>query len=426
MKKFVVLVVLLCFCSSAFALSGNLLKFTRPAPGNIIKTYPSTASTPSGGLAFTTSSAVSMIGTAAQIGIMVYTGGLGTTAASVLGGLVNVGINLATLYNSGVFNSGALGDVANSAFPSEPEDYNGVKMNCAAGQEANCAGGKVAMLTKGQTSSPAYESSYAILTSPGYAPGWYKTNSSSWYYNFNLRKKPNTTDTYQIDQTSYSVSYVVGVPDSFGRPATITEASPQEQTLAQKLAQALGLPEVQAALKSAIQQVPQALTNVPAPITNNQVTDYITNNNTYNQDYINYLTDLKNTYQGDQTWIDNEIAKAEKEQAKEEKEDAEEEQANAPLLQIPAIKKVDIKPITDLTGELSRVFPFGLVSAFCSGLSSLVAQPTAPSFTIDAGIFQKEINFSIFNSFASFIRSVMTFLIYGLTAFFCVRLFARM
>lgn len=430
MKKFIpLLLILFLLPSFAFALSGNLTKFVRPSTSNIIKTYPATGTSPAGGLAFTSSSAVSMIGTAAQIGLMMYTGGFGPVASTVLGGLFTAGINLADAYNRGLFNSGPLNDVANSALPSTlPESLTGVKLDCAG--QTQCTAGKVALIgnrishsevTAGTTAAAAQ----AYLASKNPNPQ-FQSNGQYLVYWYNIHVVGSY---FYVWQDTYAVgnsNFINGVPDSFVRPATITENSPQEQSLAQKLAQALGLPEVQTALRDAIKSVPEILKDVPTPITNNQVNEYITNNNTYNNDYINYLTDLKNTYQGDTAWIDQAIAEAQKDQSKEEIQQAEQESANAPSLSIPEIKTVNIQPILDLTGDLSGVFPFGLISSFVSGMASLVAEPTPPTLHIDAGIFQKDVDFSVFNGMASFLRGVMSFLLYGLTAFYCVRLFARM
>lgn len=428
MKKKVTFALLLFLLPSlAFGLSGNLLKFPRPSTTNIVKTYPASGSSPAGGLAFTTSSAISMVGTAAQVGMLMYTGGLGGVASSVIGGLFSAGVNLADAYNRGFFNDGPLADVANDAFPgSPPEDLSGVKIDCTG--QSQCTPGKVAQL--------GYRISHSRtggFTQQAAALNWFNGLHSGFtsdgtqyvrYYDLHLN---NGTWWCWVDNYYIGTGgYVNGVPDSFGKPSSIAESSPQEQSLAQKLAEALGLPEVQTALKNAIKQVPELLKDVPAPITNNQVNEYITNNNTYNDDYISFLNDLKNTYQGDTTWIDQEIAQAQKEQVKEELDNAEKESANAPALTIPEIKTINIQPILDLTGELFGVFPFGLISSFVSGMSSLVAEPTPPSLHIDCGIFQKDIDFSVFNGFASFLRAVMSFLLYGLTAFFCVRLFARM
>lgn len=94
------------------------------------------------------------------------------------------------------------------------------------------------------------------------------------------------------------------------------------------------------------------------------------------------------------------------------------------LAEIPA-KEIDFGPIKSLTGDFSKVFPFGLIGSIVSPFSSLSAAPVTPSFTIDLGIHQREVTFTSFDGFASIIRSILSFLMYCLTAFFCFKLYAR-
>lgn len=124
----------------------------------------------------------------------------------------------------------------------------------------------------------------------------------------------------------------------------------------------------------------------------------------------------------DQAALD--LAKA---QAEAEKEEVKEEDmtASTPGLDARDIAEIDFSPITNLSTEFSSVFPFGLITSIASGFGGLDSSPITPSFTIDLGLTQKEVNFSSFDSFASIIRSILSFLMYGLTGFFCFKLYAR-
>ena len=108
------------------------------------------------------------------------------------------------------------------------------------------------------------------------------------------------------------------------------------------------------------------------------------------------------------------------------KNEADEVSANAPSLEVSPIKAVDFSPITNLTGELSRTFPFGLFGAASSALSVLTVDPVAPSFVINTGLFEKEISFSSMDGFASVFRRVFAFFLYVGTGFLVVRIYSRM
>lgn len=110
----------------------------------------------------------------------------------------------------------------------------------------------------------------------------------------------------------------------------------------------------------------------------------------------------------------------------EQAEQAEEVSANAPSLEIPAIKAVDFSPITNLTSVLSRTFPFGLFGAASTALSVLTVDPVAPSFVINTGLFEKEISFSSMDGFASVFRRVFAFFLYVGTGLLVVRIYSRM
>lgn len=66
-----------------------------------------------------------------------------------------------------------------------------------------------------------------------------------------------------------------------------------------------------------------------------------------------------------------------------------------------------------------------MLSAAGSLFSVLVAPPLALSFEIDFGITSVIIDLSKFDGFASNIRAVISFLIYGLCAYVCFRIWSR-
>lgn len=100
--------------------------------------------------------------------------------------------------------------------------------------------------------------------------------------------------------------------------------------------------------------------------------------------------------------------------------------ADAPSLDIPEIKEVDFSPVTGLAGEMTSIFPFGLIESIRSAMVPFSATPQTPSFDIDLGFVRQTITFSSFDGVASFVRGLASFFFYCLTGLFCFRLYSRM
>ena len=96
-----------------------------------------------------------------------------------------------------------------------------------------------------------------------------------------------------------------------------------------------------------------------------------------------------------------------------------------PAVLVPELKSINLDPIKETLGIMMNKFPFSILGAAGSLFSALAAPPLAPSFVIDFGIAQMAIDLSTFDIFASNIRAVMSFLIYGLCAYVCLRIWSR-
>lgn len=96
-----------------------------------------------------------------------------------------------------------------------------------------------------------------------------------------------------------------------------------------------------------------------------------------------------------------------------------------PAVPKPELKEIDFQPITDLQGRLMQKFPFCLLTAFGSALDVLSASPTAPRCELNLGVGTITFDLSFLDSFAAFIRAVMSFCIFGLCGFGCFRMWSR-
>ena len=101
------------------------------------------------------------------------------------------------------------------------------------------------------------------------------------------------------------------------------------------------------------------------------------------------------------------------------------EDVDVPAVPELELKQINLDPIRETQGIMMNKFPFSVLSAAGSLFSVLVAPPLAPSFEIDFGITSVIIDLSKFDGFASNIRAVMSFLIYGLCAYVCLRIWSR-
>ena len=101
------------------------------------------------------------------------------------------------------------------------------------------------------------------------------------------------------------------------------------------------------------------------------------------------------------------------------------EDVDVPALSVPELKSINLDPIKETQGALMNKFPFSVLSASGSLFSALVAPPLAPSFVIDFGITSVTIDLSRFDDFASNIRAVMSFLIYGFCVYVCLKIWSR-
>ena len=129
----------------------------------------------------------------------------------------------------------------------------------------------------------------------------------------------------------------------------------------------------------------------------------------------------------------NELERQKREQGQEQgqedqkpKEDEPKEEFKPPEVSETELKAIDFQPIVDLKDKMMTKFPFNLLTAFGSAIDILKAEPKAPSFEINLG-FDKPIivDFSALDSFASFIRAVMSFLIFGACGWGCFRMWSR-
>ena len=91
----------------------------------------------------------------------------------------------------------------------------------------------------------------------------------------------------------------------------------------------------------------------------------------------------------------------------------------------PELKEIDFQPITDLQGKLMAKFPFCLLQTFSSALDVLSASPRAPHCELNLGISTINFDLSFLDSFAAFIRAVMSFCIFGLCGFGLFRMWSR-
>ena len=101
------------------------------------------------------------------------------------------------------------------------------------------------------------------------------------------------------------------------------------------------------------------------------------------------------------------------------------EDVEVPAVNVPELKQINLDPIRETQGIMMGKFPFSVLSAAGSLFSALAAPPLAPSFGIDLGITSITIDLSKFDGLASNIRAVMSFLIYGLCAYICLRIWSR-
>lgn len=109
----------------------------------------------------------------------------------------------------------------------------------------------------------------------------------------------------------------------------------------------------------------------------------------------------------------------------EQLEKAKDLEISEPAVPDPELKSINLDPIKETQGIMMNKFPFSILGAAGSMFSVLVATPQAPSFIIDLGIVQTPIDLSTYDIFASNIRAVMSFLIYGLCAYACLRIWSR-
>lgn len=108
-----------------------------------------------------------------------------------------------------------------------------------------------------------------------------------------------------------------------------------------------------------------------------------------------------------------------------EAEKAEDLEISEPAVPDLELKSINLDPIKQTQGIMMGKFPFSVLSAAGSLFSVLVAPPLVPSFEIDLGITSVTIDLSKFDVFASNIRAVMSFLIYGLCGYVCLRIWSR-
>jgi len=214
-----------------------------------------------------------------------------------------------------------LNNVINQTFPGQPTTqggYNNSNVACSTAY-SQCQPGLVAHLEYVNTSQTG---------------GWYNTTSgqataAAWMAQFPKFTAPNVylvarnlhvVGSYlYADLDNYNVTYISGEPTTWGAPQSLT--APQMQQLADALANAFASnPAIKTALDNIAQSHPDVIT-LPPPLTQQDINNWAntTNYNT-NQEYISNLTNLAETYQGD-TYIQNELAKAQAEQEKEEAED---------------------------------------------------------------------------------------------------------
>ena len=109
---------------------------------------------------------------------------------------------------------------------------------------------------------------------------------------------------------------------------------------------------------------------------------------------------------------------------------AEVEQAEIEVVAAPALTPVlpgaiDFTPISGLGEKLMTKQPFVYLTALDGIMTTLIADPVPPSFTIDLGFTVQEIDFTRFNDFAAMVRSIITFLLLIGTIFFCVQIWSN-
>lgn len=167
-------------------------------------------------------------------------------------------------------------------------------------------------------------------------------------------------------------------------PLTLTPA--QAQSLGQAIVNAFtSNPAVKDAIDSLAKAHPEVVTT-PTPITQQDINNWATTNNyNINQNYIDNLTNLKNTYEGDSTWIDQEIAKAQAEQEKEQTEDAKD--TFDPITSSafdPPYNPGEFDIPARFTSFLQNVKSSGLFS-FSSSFFNSLPGGGSPLYTVEAG-----------------------------------------
>lgn len=113
---------------------------------------------------------------------------------------------------------------------------------------------------------------------------------------------------------------------------------------------------------------------------------------------------------------------------REEQKEALDETYDVPPPAETELKSIDFQPIVDLKGEFMTKFPFNTLQLIPSAVQLLSAEPQAPSFVIDLGDVggQHTVDFSVFDSLASFVRLTLTFLIYLAAVFCCLKIWSRL
>ncbi|MBV5330636.1 MAG: hypothetical protein JZU65_23900 [Chlorobium sp.] len=223
-----------------------------------------------------------------------------------------------------------------------------------------------------------------------------------------------------VESQNYTVSYVDGVADT--GVSAVPDVMPAEKidSYLEALKDIMNnrtAPNVpaQVAIKELLPEYTPAVPAIPAEAVTNFNNNTTINNETAGDTYNQTISDIVTN---NPTSVEAKIEEAKAQEMG---------SASVPALAPPVLHSIDFKPITDLKGTMMSTFPFGLVSSVATALGSLVADPVAPHFTINVGSFTTvEADFSCMNLLAEFLRNLIAFFFYCVTAFYCVRLFRGM
>lgn len=314
--SFLLVMLTICF-THAPVHALQITKIPLSSVGQKIKTIPaSTAQEASMNLAFLGSAgSYKMIGDFLTVALSCYSAPLGIAASFGLGYVYDALFNTQQAYNAHMLQQDAgLNGVIASTFPTSstyPTPTDTFSSNCGNIKLSGNVVPPVSGCTGGgwlSSSTPAVEFSCSNKTA---------------YYHF---KQPvcgeaNGVAFYKTQAIPFTISQDQANWPLTGPPDQLTDARAAQ--LAQALANAVAnSPALRDALDNVIKNNPSLVQSPSSPITQQQIQNWANTNN-YNttQNYIDYLTNLANTYEGDTTSINNELERAKAEQEKEQADD---------------------------------------------------------------------------------------------------------